>query len=156
MNDIGVINLSRGKFTVVDAEVFCHLNKYHWQNLGGRTPYVYREIENRKKLLLHREICKATGEQEVDHRNGFTFDNTSRNLRIATNKENARNRRKIKGTVSRFKGVTWHRANKLWTATIFLNGKNKTIGSFRDEESAARAYDEAVKRHFGEFAVLNF
>jgi len=30
------------------------------------------------------------------------------------------------------------------------------LGNFKSEEAAARSYDEAAKRYYGEFAYLNF
>ena len=43
---------------------------------------------------------------------------------------------------------------------IRINGKKKFIGSFpptkEGEIAAAKAYDEAAKKHYGDFANLNF
>jgi len=41
----------------------------------------------------------------------------------------------------RLTGVRWHRANQKWTAYIRINGKQKALGAFYDEEEAARQYD---------------
>lgn len=36
-----------------------------------------------------------------------------------------------------------------------VNGKRVSLGYFNDEMAAARAYNDAVSRNFGEFARLN-
>ena len=46
---------------------------------------------------------------------------------------------------SRFRGVSWDKTNQKWTATIKIDGKSKTIGSYDDETEAARAYDATVR-----------
>lgn len=98
---------------------------------------------------MHREIVDAP---EVDHRNGDRVDNRRANLRAATHLQNCQNARP-KGQ-SRFKGVSRYRER--WHARIKVPGRRIDLGSFHDEESAARAYDVAAREHFGEFARLNF
>ena len=44
---------------------------------------------------------------------------------------------------------------KKWIASIKVNGKTKTLGSFLHKEEAALAYNNAASLYFGDFAVLN-
>lgn len=46
-----------------------------------------------------------------------------------------------KAAASAFLGVCWHKPAKRWTAGITVNGRNKHLGYFPNEEEAARAYD---------------
>lgn len=43
-----------------------------------------------------------------------------------------------------------------WTAQAYIWGKQTTLGTFSDEEEAARCYDDSVKEQFGASAVTNF
>jgi hypothetical protein len=45
---------------------------------------------------------------------------------------------------SKYRGVSWHKANKKWTANIRVDGKQNSLGSFSDEIAAARTYDVFV------------
>ena len=56
--------------------------------------------------------------------------------------------------VSEFKGV--HRNNGKWRAAIRVNNKRLHLGYFTDEVLAAKAYDEAAKKYFGDLVRLNF
>ena len=48
----------------------------------------------------------------------------------------------VKGSASAFLGVCWHKPAKRWTAGITVQGRNKHLGYFPNEETAALAYDE--------------
>ena len=103
---------------------------------------------------MSRVIMNCPKGKEVDHKNGNTLDNRHSNLRVCTHQENCRNRRPNKNCVSSYKGVSWFKGK--WTAIINCNGKHRYLGRFKNEIDAAKAYDKAAKKAFGEFACLNF
>lgn len=79
------------------------------------------------------------------------------NCRWATRRQQMYNVRKRNSSnnTSEYKGVIQHRPEK-WRAIITLKGKPKHLGVFDSEIAAAKAYDKAARKHFGEFAFLNF
>lgn len=56
---------------------------------------------------------------------------------------------------SKYKGVCRHLNTKKFRAYIAINKKQIHLGFFEKEIDAAKAYNEAVKKHYGEFANLN-
>lgn len=79
----------------------------------------------------------------------------SGNCRWATRKQQKANTRKPKtGITSRFKGVCKPKGSKDWVAQC--GRKNAYIGKFSNEVDAAKAYDAAARKLYGEFANVNF
>jgi len=145
------------RYAIVDPDDYQKLSQHHWQLLEGESKKCYAAcLENRKIVYMHRVIMNAPKGKLVDHRNGEGLDNTKRNLRFATPSQNCCNRTRTKSGSSKYRGVRYHKKKGKWEATICYNGIYKHLGTFENEEDAARAYDEAAKIYHGEFAVLNF
>jgi hypothetical protein len=84
----------------------------------------------------------------IDHINGVRDDDQWSNLRLATPKENARNRRPKNGR----KACGVYRVGEVWTAEIEVDGVRYRLGRFTCEEAAVSARCEAERHHFGDFA----
>lgn len=153
------IALSQGFVALVDDEDFEALSRHRWFVLrSARSAYARRQAAvggRRVHLLMHRIILDAPSGMLVDHRNRDGLDNRRSNLRLCSPTDNARNRGAIVGA-SRYKGVAWDKNRGRWQVRLWIGGRQRSMGCFDSEVDAALAYDEAVRRHHGEFAVTNF
>ena len=93
---------------------------------------------------------------DVDHKDLIRTNNKWLNLRLATRSQNVANRLKQSNNTSGFKGVSWHSQYKKWFAQLVKNGELVFAKPFQDKIKAAKAYDKAALKYFGEFANLNF
>ena len=160
------IQLTQGKVALVDDEDYEELSKYRWVSYkrkhnglyhAGRKIYKNGDVTT---IWMHREImCPPVG-LEIDHKDGNGLNNQRSNLRFATKIQNQQNRRKAgyrngKPTASKYKGV-WFRAGRgTWAAEIRINKKKKYLGAYNSEAVAAKIYNDAATKYFGEFACLN-
>ena len=53
---------------------------------------------------------------------------------------------------SSFAGVSWPKKGRRWRAEIWHEGRKQRLGSFAEEEAAARAFDDAARRLRGDEA----
>lgn len=91
---------------------------------------------------------------DIDHIDGERGNNSIKNLRLATNRQNQANRKSTSGK-SIYKGVCFHKMHKKWMAQLKNNGETEFIGYFDSQEEAALAYNERAISIHGDFASLN-
>jgi hypothetical protein len=150
------IPLTKGKVAIVDDEDFEHYSKFNYYTHSEG--YAVREEwngGNKKRFRMHREIMNTPKGMDTDHINGDRLDNRRENLRICTRSENLRNSRKRPGNSSDYKGVSFFKPTQSWRSYINFEGKQHSLGYYNTPEEAAIRYNEAAKKHFGEFAYLN-
>ena len=162
-NDICKIEINSKKhgliFALIDSEDYHKIKHLKWV-IDGRG-YVTSKIGPRKRLMsykLHRVVMNCDSNFHVDHILHDKLDNRKSRLRICTHKENLRNQvlqNRVGGKSSRFKGVSWDKSRNKWTAKIRVDQKTINLGRTISEVEAAKKYDLAAIKYFGEYALLN-
>lgn len=154
------IELTQGEVALVDDADYDDLMKYKWC-LIQKTDTLFYACRNNwydgksHNITMHQQILGFIKGMEVDHRDGNGLDNRRSNLRHCTHQENTRNQKLNKNNKCGFKGVYWGKALKKWRVAINVNGEVIRLGGFFCVIKAARAYDAAAKKYFGEYARLN-
>ena len=145
----------------VDDEDFGFLSKFKWYLMTSKTKHTVRFYavccdRFNKQRFMHRMILSPKDGMDIDHFDGDGLNNCKSNLRICTRSQNIAHAKKPgHGKSSKFKGVSWHTKGHVFMAQIKINQKSIHLGSFTNEEDAARAYDKKAKELFGDFAFVN-
>lgn len=145
--DVARVKVGLHREAMVDADDLVLVSPYRWMSNGR---YAYAKTPD-GVVLMHRLIAGVDG-MMVDHIDGDGLNNQRHNLRPCTHTQNMQNRCSVSGA-SRFKGV-WVEGDR-WRSAIRVAGKKMHLGSFTSEIDAARSYDKAAVRLFGEFAKTN-
>lgn len=154
------IPLTQGKVALVDDADFEAVSKFKWHAAKRRSRfYAARKIHkpDGEWTIQYLHQFLMPGVPQIDHQYGDGLDNRRKNIRPATNQQNRHgvNRKKV-GAGSTFRGVSRDKQRGSWKAKIKACGKTLFLGRFSVESDAARAYDTAAKKYFGEFASPNF
>lgn len=153
------IPLTQGRVAIVDDADYEWLSQWRWcVRKRDSTYYAVRGVRINGKVRaihMHRVIVNPPLDKQIDHINGDGLDNRRCNLRLCTQSQNNMNSRKRNDCSSIYKGVTWHKREQKWHARIKMNGRLRHLGYFRDEDEAAKAYNQTATELFGSFARLN-
>lgn len=114
---------------------------------GGVEPDGYRRIRfKQRNYVAHKVVWylhnKTVVLGHLDHINGNRLDNRIENLRIATTRQNALNRKRHRdGNLPGCYRHTAKSGNKVgWYASIHINGKALYLGYYQTEQEAHTAY----------------
>lgn len=150
------IHLTQNQVALVDNRLYrriCAAGPWRFAYRKGKCHYAVSHSVG----YMHRYVIKllcGICPRRVDHKNGNGLDNRSRNLRVATHRQNLRNRPLNKNNTCGYKGVHKLPSGK-YRARICIP-KGKHLGCFNTSKQAALAYDKAASHYFGRFAWLNF
>lgn len=134
-----------GVAAIVDDDLYDALAAHHWHL--QRAGYARTKIDG-QEVFMHRLILglsRGDGIQ-TDHINRNKLDNRRENLRFATPAENAQNRVRAHAKTSRYRGVS-RTKHGLWFVQAKLGGRTFYLGTFLDEEEAARVASDWRSKH---------
>lgn len=142
-----VIIHSRNKsFTVLVDEEDYHtkVKGFFWyiSNQG----YVYTRIDESKQQALHRKIVNAKEGEFVDHISGAVYDNTRKNLRVVTKRDNNKNSSIGKNNTTGYVGVEVM-PNGKYVSAITVDYRKVHLGVFTLLEDAIKDRGEAETKY---------
>lgn len=168
MSEYREIELTRGYKAIVDADMYDYLNQWKWHATpkpNSDKVYARRadySAGKKTSIAMHRQIMNVIDKSIlVDHINHDGLDNRKDNLRLATNSQNAANRRSNKNSSSKYLGVSMFRCTSkgklyiYWQAYIIKDGIRRNLGTYKTERDAALAYNKVAPELHKEFANLN-
>ena len=164
------IELTKGYKAKIDDEDFEYLSQFNWRvKIGKHTKYAYRHkpCTQGSYIIMHREITNAPDGLVVDHLDGDGLNNQRSNLVVCSQSVNIqRSKYKNPNQSSKYRGVTkrvqtakrkllGHNDPAGYQAAITVNQRRIHLGTFKTEEEAAIAYNQAAINFFGHNAKLN-
>jgi len=157
------IELTQGKVALVDDDDFEWINQWNWHIANHKRRGLYYARRSgvsvngeRPVFLMHRQILNAPKGSCVDHINHNGLDNRRENLRLCNNSQNHQNTLKSAKNTSGYKGVVRHSKVNKWVAQICVSRRRIYLGYYDNIIVAAKVYDSAAIKYFGEFACTNF
>jgi hypothetical protein len=146
--------LTKKRHALVDRDDLDRVSEHVW--FVGVDGYAHTKRQGKPIKMQQMILGKKRGFW-IDHVNRNRLDNRRSNLRFVRPAKNGWNRSRGSDNSSGFKGV--HRVanpGRPWVARIGVRGKRKYLGVFTTAEAAARAYDAAARKYFGQYASPNY
>jgi hypothetical protein len=120
-------------------------NREGYRYWGGRGIIMCDEWKNSPKSFIEWSLSNGW-------KKGLTIDRINNdgnycpeNCRFVTHKENILNSRLLqRNNTSGYRGVSYSKRSKRWVVYITINNKAKYLGSFKDKQKAAIAYNDAI------------
>jgi hypothetical protein len=144
------------------GEVFSKKYDRFLKNDISNKGYIRVRITNEdgtKHKTIHRLVYENFGKDwnanlSVDHIDHNKQNNCIANLRMATNQQQAFNRRVKKNNKLQLKGVE-QKSTNCFRARITVYGQRETLGYFRTKEEARQAYETKARELHGEYFCEN-
>jgi hypothetical protein len=153
---VAEIPLTQGFVALVDDADADAVSQLSWYaEVRTHTVYAKSTLHGRA-VYLHRFLLGLESDAHVDHRDRNGLNCQRANLRPANDSLNHGNQAKRSGSTLPYKGISFERARARFQARCKRHGVIHRSRWFRSAEEAAHAYDELARRHFGEFARVNF
>ncbi len=155
---IAVIALPCGSEALVDDAMWLLLSQCSWSvacwgYAATRSDQSGILMQNLIWTLMHGPVPDGLVVDHIANGRGNRLDNRIANLRLNTRGGNMHNKAKAANASSRYYGVSF--VGDRWQASIMFEGKPHMLGYFHREENAARAYNTAAVRFYGDRANLN-
>ncbi len=146
----------------IDSEDFEKVNQHSWRVTKGSTGRLrvvtsFRTKAGVRSVTLGKFLMNPPkGKQVYPRRFNDGLDYRKHNLLVCSLKERQRLLPKNRtATSSAFRGVSFIKKQKKWRAAIEVKGSTINLGNFRSEVEAAKAYNIAAKKFFGEMSYQN-
>jgi hypothetical protein len=146
------IPLTNGGAAIVDDEDYDYLMQWNWR-MDHKGYAVRTTTINHVGVcfIMHRIVANTPQGMQTDHINRNKLDNRRANLRHCTAHQNMANMERK----NKYIGVQWKPRRGVYEASVWKGGKSVYVGQSKDIHAAAAMRNEAVKKLYGDSAVLN-
>ena len=122
--------------------------------------YLYLELSSyykRATKKVHRIVAESflgrVDNKCVNHIDGNKLNNNISNLEWISTRDNCIHRSSMSKKSSKYANITWDKNNGKWRAQVYVNKKQRYIGTFDDEEIAYQnlclfLYDKGIENKY--------